>query len=579
MTDRRVPDPAVTPAAPSALAQARVQATFCATLVDEWVAAGVAHAVVAPGSRSTPMALALVERDDLVVHVAHDERTAAFMALGIGVVTGRPAVLVCTSGTAATHFHAAVVEADLSGVPMLVVTADRPPELHGVGAPQTIEQTNLYGGAVRWFHDPGVANDGDRHEWRSMAQRSLHCALEEQGPVHLNLAFREPLVATPDSLPTRSDSSGNPVSPSDARASAVASVVDDMVRDLDRQRGVIVAGRGARDARDAIDALAEATGWPVLADARSGCRTLASAVTTADALLRHEEFASAHTPEVVLHLGEAPASKVLNQWLANSGAFQVRVIARDTVIDPERVISRHIHAPIDQVCRVLAERLTGATGTPWSARWRRAEQIADAVFEDRLSSGPADEPTVGRVVLRHLPSDAHLVVSSSMPVRDLEWYGGRHDDVVVHANRGANGIDGVVATALGVAVATEAPTAVLIGDIALLHDSSSLTAATSRGVDLRIVVVDNDGGGIFSFLPQAVSLPNDRFEQLFGTPHGTDIEMLGRAHGFATSTVTTVEELARAVSVPGPSLVRVVTDRVANVAAHDALHRAVAAAL
>lgn len=552
------------------------QATFCATLVDQWVRCGVRHAVVAPGSRSTPMALALADRHDLEVHVAHDERTAAFMALGIGIATDMPVLLLCTSGTAATHFHAAVVEADLSGVPMIVLTADRPPELHGVGAPQTIEQTNLYGGAVRWFHDTGVPDPSASDQWRTLALTSFTTTLGQPGPVHLNLAFREPLVGVAGELP---DAVGGTWSTAPVGDDLDATVLDRLVRDLEHQRGVIVAGRGCRGARDAIADLAAATSWPVIADSRSGCRSLPCAVTTADALLRDADFANAHTPEVVLHLGEAPASKVLNQWLARSAAQQVRVIPRDVIIDPDRVISRHVRAPIATVCERLAERLSGATGTPWMARWRRAEQIADTVFEQRLSSGAVSEPAVARTLLHALPAGSHLVVSSSMPVRDLEWYGGHRDDVVVHSNRGANGIDGVVATAIGVALATGAPTAVLIGDVALLHDSSSLTASASRDIDLRIVVVDNDGGGIFSFLPQATALPTDRFEQLFGTPHRTDLEMLARAHGIDTCSVTTVDELRSAVSAMGPRLVRVPSDRRQNVAVHDALHAAVADAL
>lgn len=517
------------------------------------------------------MALALADRAELQLHVAHDERTASFIALGIGLTTGVPAVLLCTSGTAATHFHAAVVEADLSGVPMLVLTADRPPELHGVGAPQTIEQTELYGPAVRWFCDVGVADHERSGEWRDVALRSFTTTRGEPGPVHLNLPFREPLVAVPAELP----GPGTGVWSTAANTTIDATVVDRLVRDLDRQRGVIIAGRGCRDARDAIAALAAATSWPVIADARSGCRSLESAVTTADALLRQADFATAHTPEVVLHLGEAPASKVLNQWLAGSGAAQVRVIARDVTIDPDRVISRHVHAPIGIVCEELAGRLRGASGTPWAARWHRAERLADSVLDGRLSAGEATEPAVARALLRALPAGSHLVVSSSMPVRDLEWYGGRTDDVIVHSNRGANGIDGVIATAIGVALATQSPTAVLIGDVALLHDSSSLTAAVHRGIDLRIVVVDNDGGGIFSFLPQATSLPTERFESLFGTPHGTDLDMLARAHGFESSSVTTVEDLRAALSRRGPRMVRIPSDRARNVTVHDDLHTAV----
>jgi 2-succinyl-5-enolpyruvyl-6-hydroxy-3-cyclohexene-1-carboxylate synthase len=569
------------------------QATFCATLVDEWVAQGLQHAVVAPGSRSTPMALALAARGELEVHVAHDERAASFMALGVGLASGSPAALLCTSGTAATHFHGAVVESHLSGVPLLVLTADRPPELRDVGAPQTIDQTRLFGTAPRWFHDPGVADAAAAGSWRSLAQRAWAATQGlDPGPVHLNLPFREPLVAEPGALPGRAEA---------PHATSLVGVPSPSVDDLaalaasiDAQRGVIVAGAGCADAGDQIAALAAATGWPVLADARSGCRSLTAAVSTVDALLRSAEFAAAHTPEVVVRLGESPASKVLGQWLTSSGAAQVHVSSRPVVIDPDHVVRHRVVGSIGAVCSVLAAHLRGASGTPWAARWRRADDAALAVLDDRLSSGTSvggqsfagqsaagqlTEPAVAHTVVRSLPADSTLVVASSMPVRDVEWYGGRIDGLRVLSNRGANGIDGVVSTAIGVAAATGRPTAVLIGDVALLHDSSALVALARRAVDLRIVVVDNDGGGIFSFLPQASTLPSERFEQLFGTPHGTDLVALAQAHGLPARTVTTVEDLQSALSAPGPSLIRVPSDRASNVTAHDSLHRAISQTL
>lgn len=554
-----------------------VQATFCATLVDEWVRQGVQHAVVAPGSRSTPMALALAAREEIVLHVAHDERTAAFVALGVGLASRRPAALLCTSGTAATHFHAAVVEAHLSGVPLLVLTADRPPELRDVGAPQTIDQTRLYGSAPRWFHDPGVPDDAARGSWRSLAQRAVAATVgPDPGPVHLNLPFREPLVGEPGPLP---GADGVTIVALPAPATTSVGDIVTAATSVNGQRGVIVAGAGCEHAVEDVAALAAATGWPVLADPRSGCRGLDVAVSAYDALLRHAEFAAAHTPEVVVRLGEAPASKVLAQWIAGSGARVVQVTARPVVLDPDHRVALRIVSPIADACRALAGAWTGASGTPWLARWRNADASAVRVLDDRLDAGALTEPGVAHTVVRALPAGSSLVVSSSMPVRDVEWYGTRFTDVRVISNRGANGIDGVVATAIGVAAATGAPVGVLIGDVALLHDSSSLTALAGRGLDVRIVVVDNDGGGIFSFLPQATALPGERFEQLFGTPHGTDLVALAAAHGLPASTVSTVEELAAALAEPGPRLVRVPSDRAANVTAHDALHRAVATSL
>jgi 2-succinyl-5-enolpyruvyl-6-hydroxy-3-cyclohexene-1-carboxylate synthase len=541
------------------------QATFCATLVDDWVARGVRHAVVAPGSRNTPMGLALAERADLAVHVMHDERAAAFVALGLGL-SGTPAALLCTSGTAAANFHPAVVEADLSAVPMIVVTADRPPELRDVGAPQTIDQTHLFGHAVRWFHDPGVADGTLAATWRSLARRVIEAAAT--GPVHLNLPFRDPLVGRPGELPPRLGVGGWSVH---ERPLILPS--EDVIAALDQVRGVILAGGRSGVDPDDVAALAAATQWPVLADPTSDLRHRAGAVTAFDALLRHRGFAADHTPHVVVRVGRPAASKVLAEWIGRSGSTVVQVGGPGD-IDPDHGVA----ARLDPLAvPALADKLSGATGTPWLARWRHAAERAERAIEQVLADQPAlTEPAVARTVARSLPPDAELVVASSMPVRDLEWYGG--PEARAHANRGANGIDGVVSTALGVALGG-APTVALVGDIAFVHDAGALTALPTRHADLRIVVVDNDGGGIFSFLPQATELSEARFEQLFGTPHGTDIVALAGAHGLDAVTVTTAAALADRTTRPGPSVTRIPTNRKDNVAIHAALNAAVVAAL
>ncbi|MEP7114412.1 MAG: 2-succinyl-5-enolpyruvyl-6-hydroxy-3-cyclohexene-1-carboxylic-acid synthase [Ilumatobacteraceae bacterium] len=547
-----------------------VQATFCATLVDEWIRNGLRHAIVAPGSRSTPMALALVARSDIDLHIFHDERSAAFAALGVALATRVPAVLLCTSGTAATHFHAAVVEAHQSGVPMLVLTADRPPELHGVGAPQTIEQTDLYGDAVRWFHDPGVADDAQRSTWRSVASSAWRRATGDMpGPVHLNLPFREPLVGVADELP-------------DAEPALLISppliVVDDLVDLLNRPRGVIVAGNGV-DEPLAVKALSDSTGWPVLADPLSGCQMLDSAVVRFDAVLRHVGFAADHHPAVVLQLGMPPASKVLAQWLTASGATYVAVSPAGLISDPNLLGARQVHAPIGLLCTQLANR--GASPDPaWLAEWRRADRVARDTIDGALATERVlSEPGAARAIAAAVPGGGHLVVASSMPVRDVEWFGIPRSDVTVHSSRGANGIDGVIATAIGVALGSGAPTAVLLGDVAFCHDLSSLTALASRGLDLTIVVTDNDGGAIFSFLPQASALAEDQFEQLFGTPHGTDIIEVARAMGLRAYVAETAETLAAAFDEPDTCVVCIASSRKANVEVHAALNSAVVAAL
>lgn len=532
-----------------------------ATLVDEWIRCGVRHGVIAPGSRSTPLAVALASRHELQIHVVHDERVAAFIALGVGL-GGVPAVLLCTSGTAAVNFHPAVVEAGLSDVPMIVCTADRPPELRGVGAPQTIDQIELYGRSVRWFTDapvPDAAQPDQREVWRPLAQRAFASA--SAGPVHVNLPFREPLL---DAIgPVELPAVIAPPLPI-PRGWATSGPVD---AEVDRQRGVIIVGGRSGVAPAEVLSFAQRLGWPILADPCSGLRE--HAVTAFESLLRHPEFARAHAPEIVVRVGRPPASKTLSQWVVASGA-PVLQVGGPGVVNPDRNVTKY--------CTMAdLATLNGAPGTTWLARWRHANDRAEAVFDRLSADGRLTEPAVARLVAVAARQHGSFVVSSSMPIRDVEWFGGRA--ATAHANRGANGIDGVMSTAIGTALESCSPTTVLIGDIAFVHDSNALVGLGGRNVDLRVVVVDNGGGGIFSFLPQAGTLSADRFEQLFGTPHGTDIAALAAAHGLRVSTVDTAPSLVAALSEPGPSLIRVVTDRKENVAEHQRWHAAVAAAL
>ena len=517
------------------------------------------------------MALALVSCPDIQMHVFHDERSASFAALGVALATGVPAALLCTSGTAATHFHAAVVEAHQSGVPMVVLTADRPPELHGVGAPQTIEQTDLYGVAARWFHDPGVPVDDQRSTWRSIASDAwTHAVGDRPGPVHLNLPFREPLVGQIGALPD--------AAPIELRSPPLVEVTD-LLALVATSRGLIVAGNGVDDPR-LVQELANATGWPIVADPLSGCQMLESAVARFDALLRHPEFGKVHRPAVVLQLGMPPASKVFAQWLAASEAKHVAVSPVGLVSDPNLVGSQQVHASIGALCSSLAAEVTQPRDPGWVDQWIGADRVARQVLDNALASERTlSEPGVARAVTTGIPAGGHLVVASSMPIRDVEWFGTPRSDITVHSNRGANGIDGVVATAIGVAIGSGAATTVLLGDVAFCHDMSSLTALHARGLHLTIVVTDNDGGAIFSFLPQATTLPADVFEQVFGTPHGTDIVEVARAFGLRSYTAETADELGAAFDESDTCVVRVASNRKDNVDAHAELNDAVVAAL
>ncbi|MFP5320331.1 MAG: 2-succinyl-5-enolpyruvyl-6-hydroxy-3-cyclohexene-1-carboxylic-acid synthase, partial [Acidimicrobiia bacterium] len=492
-----------------------VQATFCATLVDEWVRCGLTDAVVCPGSRSTPLALALAADDRVAVHVHHDERSGSFLALGLAQVTGRPVAVLVTSGTAVVQLHAAVVEADLAGVPLLVCTADRPPELRHVAAPQTVDQDHLFGRSTRWYVDAGVPEAATSGTWRSLAARAwAEATAGWPGPVQLNLPFREPLVGEVGALPPgRGDGPWH----RRVRSGRQAPVLDASVA---AAKGVVIAGRGTAEP-DAVVALAESLGWPLLADPTSGCRG-PSSVVAFDALLR-TPFAERARPEVVLRVGGMPASKVLAQWLDACAAHEV-------VVAPEPWWPDPAHAAAVVLDEVPVAPAGHDPVAEWRQAWHAADELAQQAIDAVLADDPLSEPGVARHLTRALPPGAALVTSSSMPVRDVEWFGTGRADVRHLANRGANGIDGVVSTAVGVAAAG-VRTALLIGDVAFLHDSNGLLGLADRGLDLTIVVVDNDGGGIFSFLPQRSQLGGERFEQLFGTPHGLDLVALARAYG------------------------------------------------
>ena len=548
-------------------------ATFCATLVDEWIRLGVKHAVIAPGSRSTPLAVQLAARSEISVHLFHDERSASFAALGIGEATGLPAVLLCTSGTAATHFYGAVVEAHQANVPMIVCTADRPPELRDVGAPQTIDQTHLYGTAVRWFHDPGVASDDASHTWRSLAARA-HALTQgaRPGPVHINLPFREPLLGTASALPEARESGWSDVKV----ASGVTSEIVEILRSsCEGRRGVVVAGRGTTPE---VLAFAQRIGWPVFADARSGVRVCEPNVVVAfDSVLRHATFADSHVPEIVVRVGEPPASKVTAQWISRHDIDIVQVSEAASVVDPDHRMGVTVIAPIAELFSMASQTVT-AVDASWASAWNAAETVAQSAISEWTTNNWS-EPTHARTLTDSLLPGTHLVVSSSMPIRDVEWFGTVTPGVVVHSNRGTNGIDGVISTGVGVAVSTAAPTVVFVGDVACLHDSNGLLGLMHRGVDLKVVVTNNDGGSIFSFLPQATQVSNDTFELLYGTPHGASFQHLAATHGIPYRTVGDRESLTAALRQPGTELIEVPFVRGENVAHHDAVNAAVIEAL
>lgn len=549
---------------------------FGVVLVDELIRSGVRHVCISPGSRSTPLALAFTERDEVEVTVAHDERSGAFVALGIARATGAPVPVLCTSGTAAANFHPAVVEAGLSGVPLVVLTADRPPELRDTGANQAIDQIKLYGDSVVWFSEVGVpeALPGANAYWRSLACRAVREA-RRGGPVHLNCALREPLVPDGETFPF--DLSGRPGgAPWAASSEPVPDRIPDAVLEAitSARRGLLVAGAGSDD--PSMGDLAERLGWPLLADPLSNARRGPNAIETYDASLRVESFAEHHRPDVVVRFGRLGISKVLMSHLGDA-RHHVLLERGGRPLDPCRNVSAVVRADADALLSALPEGTRGDEG--WLDSWLEADRSARRAIDAYLDSlEEPSEPRVARDLVASIPDGSSLFVGASMPLRDVEWFSGARDGVRFFGNRGANGIDGSLSTPVGIAIATGAPTFALVGDVSLLHDQNGLLLGSSPSLDLTIVCVNNDGGGIFSFLPQAKD--PSHFEELFGTPHGRDLSLVARLHGAQHTTIGSPDELQEALRRGGGlRLIEVRTDRADNVRIHREVQAAVAEAL
>jgi 2-succinyl-5-enolpyruvyl-6-hydroxy-3-cyclohexene-1-carboxylate synthase len=565
--------------------------------VEELVRSGVRHAVVCPGSRSSPLAIACARSEGLRVWSVVDERTAAFFALGLSRQGRVPALVLATSGTAGAHFFPALLEAEASATPLLAVTADRPPELHGWGAHQTMSQTNLFGAHVRAFVDLGtpVASDPALLHLRATANRVVAQARGPlPGPVHVNAPFREPLAPTSqndglDMLSELARAGRGPAPFVELGVSAVRADDARVQRVAERvgrcERGVIVCGPRQRNdrLRDAVAQLARATGFPILAEAASQVRFARAErpiIAHYDTLLRHEPFAKAARPELVLRFGASVTSKVLQAWLDGSGAEQIVVSDDGLLFDASHSAGAVLQLDAVEACRALSAKVLRTAG-PYARMFEEAERLARLELERALGDeAPLSEPGVARAVGTGVPEGTALFVSSSMPVRDLDAFASPNGrELVVHCNRGVNGIDGVTSTALGVAAASGQPVVLLTGDLAFLHDLGAWAIARQHGIPLTAVVVNNDGGGIFSFLP--IAQATEHFEPLFGTPHGLTFEGAAQLFGAKHEVITSAPALRAALRAASPELriLEVRTDRATNVERHRALNARVAAAL
>ena len=547
-------------------------------LVDELARCGMRHAVTSPGSRNAPIALTLAAEERIDSVSVIDERAAGFMALGMAKASGRPVAVTCTSGTAAANLAPAVYEAHEARVPLVVLTADRPPELREVGAGQSIDQVKLYGSAVKWFvevgsHEPSRAT--------AVHHRALGCraywtaAGGRPGPVQLNFPLREPLDPAREELDREAWQGREDGSPwVELREPASRPAADDVEALAERMaatpRGAIVCGPTAEEIAGPVARLAAACGWPVLAEPASGLRCgdhdRSHVIAHYDILLRDERFASAHGPGLVLRVGDTPTSKPLRAALASRA--QVVLDPHAAWHEPSRSAPLLLRAAGAPTCTELAdavEALAPERDTGWVARWREADTTVPAA----LAGAPEPcEPRAYTAPAGALPDGALVWMASSMPVRDVEsfWPAGPQR-VRFLANRGANGIDGTLSSAAGAARASAAPTLVLTGELALVHDLGGLLAARRAGIELTILCVDNGGGGIFDFLPLATSADPGLYEAHVATPSGVDLEALAALAGIEHRAAASAAEVRAAIAT-GPGLIVVRTDRAQNVDVH-----------
>ncbi|HTT50181.1 MAG TPA: 2-succinyl-5-enolpyruvyl-6-hydroxy-3-cyclohexene-1-carboxylic-acid synthase [Streptosporangiaceae bacterium] len=572
---------------------------FATVFVDELARCGLREVVLAPGSRSAPLAMAFHHRsqagDPLRLHVRIDERSAAFLALGLAKASGRPAAVLCTSGTAAANFHPAVIEADESGVPLLLLTADRPPELRGTGANQTIDQVRLYGSAVRWFADAGVpeARPGMNAYWRSLACRAWAAASGAAGgfpgPAQVNLPLRDPLVPDlPDAvLPGDwpETLAGRPGGAPWTRLGRDAGPGPPGTLELPwTEAGVVLAGDGTAGPA-AVAALAGQAGWPVLAEPSSGARRGAAALTAYQYLLDDPAFTTGNLPDLVISAGRPGLSRGQLSFLRQAAAHGARhvVLAQGAGrwADPARTAT-DVAVQV-RLGSVPPPGPPGGQPSGWLRRWQRADAAARRAVDAILGAGPElTEPRLARDLAAALPDGALLWAASSQPIRDLDRHMAPRAGLRVLASRGASGIDGLVSTASGAALAHQAvgggPAVALLGDLAVLHDAPGLFAGPGEPrPDLVIVVASNDGGGIFSSLEPA-AFP-DSFERVFGTPHGAQLSALAESAGLPYLSLRQAAGLPDALRGGGLRVVEVPAGRAAGAALRRQLAEAARTAL
>jgi 2-succinyl-5-enolpyruvyl-6-hydroxy-3-cyclohexene-1-carboxylate synthase len=552
---------------------------------DELGRCGMRTAVTAAGSRNTPIIEAIVAEPRLTACSHIDERSAGFFAVGAVRAAGLPVAITATSGTAVANLLPAVVEASEARLALIVLSADRPAELRQIGAGQTIDQVKLFGPYARFFAELDLSEaTPERMRWvRAMACRVYWTAWDgpTPGPVHLNIPLREPLVVD-DPLPA--DPAGGAGRPGgrpwvDSQPARPATPEGD--RDV-LPRTLVVAGAGSPAVADAVVRFCTRHGFPLLADPLSGARRGPAAIAHYDLLLREPAFTGTHGPAMVLRVGDLPTSKPLRTWLAGlSSAVQITFADRRDWSDPASVVAGTFAA--DPAAFFDQTQLVGPRDPQWLDGWRAADVAAGSAIENVVGA-ELSEPAVARLLAAELPSTATLFVASSMPIRDAEeFFGVRDAPPRVLANRGANGIDGTVSSAFGAAATTQAPVVLLIGDVALAHDIGGLLTARRTGLKLTIVLVNNDGGGIFHFLPIGSGDHGAAFSEHVATPHGLDFRHAAALYGFDHVTASDVggfmAALNQALSGDASTIIEVRTDRRENRQLHADIAQAARSAL
>lgn len=516
---------------------------YVASFVDELSRAGVEQIVISPGSRSTPLAMLCLEHPHLTTYINIDERSAGFFALGLAKSENKPVALVCTSGTAAANYYPAIVEAHYSRVPLLILTADRPHELRDVGAPQAIDQINMYGKYSKWFVDLALAEDHEdmlRYS-RTIASRAVGISTTNpQGVVHLNFPFREPLIPNLK-LPNLWDNHENrktylhtSVGVSTMRVEDITTIIGQMENE---QKGIIICGDNQNTSyiQDVLD-LSERLKYPILADPlsqiRAGKHSKTGVIDCYDTILKDPDIIKHVKPNIVIRFGAMPVSKPLMKLLKNNpGTIQIVVDPSGEYRDPTLNSSHLITCNEDEFCKEMIKSLSSREITAYYKKWVLSQSTHDQKIEEALTKMiDLFEGKIVQALQKSLPNQCKLVVGNSMPIRDLDtFFRNTSKDIDVYCNRGANGIDGVISTALGISANNSKPTFLLIGDLSFYHDLNGLLAAKMNKLNLTVILINNDGGGIFSFLPQ--SSEEKHFERLYGTPTGLDyakvVEMYG----------------------------------------------------